>query len=128
AVSGIIAQHGALLVLNESAKTSLPASIFSPGQTKSDQMELLRHFPLLMMYCGFVKYDVQGIRGVWMRTYGCQLIGLPNLAFLAPGHDASQETYNLLENVLGYLRGSGAHIEPGHTMELGDKKLRARAP
>ena len=34
------------------------------------QLELLRSFPLLHLFCGFVKYEVEGDDGVWMRTYG----------------------------------------------------------
>ena len=133
AVAGVLSEHGALLVCNESARTSLPANVlgvaaFSAAAGTGGIWMMLRHFPLLMLYCGFVKYELEGTAGVWMRTYGCQMLGLPNLGFLAAGHHMGRETYEMFENLLGYIRDSGAEVAPGHTLQLGDKKLRTRSP
>ena len=91
-------------------------------------MELL-HGLLLHLYCGFVKCQVQDVPGVWMRTYGCHLLGLPDLAFHAEGHHQGQETFNIFQSVLGYVLNSGAELGAGHTMQIGqDTFLKLRAP
>src|SRR5262249_12079766 len=87
AVAGVLAAHGAIVVMNESGHTSFPAAALAGGDPDSDMLELLRTFPIPALYCGFVKYDVEGVEGVWMRTYGAGLLGLPDLALLARGHE-----------------------------------------
>lgn len=130
AVAAAICEAGGQTVLNESAYTStLPELIRKREIGDLDALEYLRAFPLLMLYCGFVKYEVPGIEGVWMRTYGCPLLGLPNLAMLTAGHHEGQRTFDLFTNVLAYLRDSGAVLGPGHTMQAGeDVYLKVRAP
>ncbi|HJZ93538.1 MAG TPA: DUF4261 domain-containing protein [Gemmataceae bacterium] len=129
AVAGSLAGLGASVVTNESGHSSLPAGVLEPGQADSDQLELLRSLPLLHLYCGFVKYEVQGVRGVWMRTYGAHQFGLPDLAFRAKGHDQGESTFEIFSNILGYLRESGAELGAGHTMQVGpDAFVRLREP
>ncbi len=41
-------------------------------------------------YCGFAKYDVEDVEGVWMRTYGAARFGLPDLAVLSGRRNAVQ--------------------------------------
>jgi hypothetical protein len=128
-VAGALAAHGAIVVLNESAHTSFPARVLAPGELEGDLLEHLRTLPLPVLYCGFVKYDVEGVKGVWMRTYGTHLLGLPDLAFRASGHDQGEWVFNLFGNILDYLRRSGARFGVGHTMQVGsDTFLRLRAP
>ncbi len=128
AVAGCLGPQGALLVANESARTSLPIGVFAPGNDKN-MLALLRAFPLLMLYAGFVKGDVPGVPGVWMRTFGCPLLNLPDLAMHTPSHDHGQSTFETFCSVLDYLRTSRARIEPGHTSQVGeDEFLRFRSP
>ncbi|HKB05566.1 MAG TPA: DUF4261 domain-containing protein [Gemmataceae bacterium] len=119
AVAGALAGFDASVVTNESGHSSLPAGVLVPGQTDGDQMELLRSLPLLHLYCGFVKYEVKGVDGVWMRSYGADKFGLPDLAFLADGHQQGEDTFEIFSNILGYLRESGAELAAGHTMQVG---------
>ncbi len=92
-------------------------------------MELLRTLPLPILYCGFVKYDVEGTPGVWMRTHGAPLLGLPDFAAHAKGHEEGQRYFDLFDDVFRYLRESGAEMAPGHTMQVGETEfLRLRAP
>jgi hypothetical protein len=128
-VAGVLAKHGAMLVLNESGHTSLPASVFTGEGVKGDLLGLLRSLPIPMLYSGFVKFDVEGVNGVWMRTFGNELLGLPDLAHLATGHDQGQSTFDMFCNLLNYLRSSKAALAPGHTMEIGKGTvLKIRAP
>lgn len=129
ALAGVLSRFGAIVVLNESAHTSFPAGALDDKDTKSDILELIRTLPLLILFCGFVKYEVQGVAGVWMRTYGAFLFGLPDLAILAKGHHEGERYFELFENILAYLRNSGARFAAGHTMQVGeDQFLRVRAP
>lgn len=128
AVAGCLGPQGALIVANESARTSLPIGVFAPGNDRN-MLALLRAFPLLMLYAGFVKGEVPGVPGVWMRTFGCPLLNLPDLAMHTPSHDHGQSTFETFCSVLDYLRTSKARIEPGHTSQVGeDEFLRFRSP
>ena len=118
-------------MLNEAARTSLPASFLAKGfaNTKEDQLGLLRSLPLPMLYIGMVKYDVEGVKGVWMRTYGADRLALADFAHLAGGHHEGEATFKVFSNILSYQLKSGARFAAGHTAQLGaDKfmKLRAR--
>jgi hypothetical protein len=128
-VAGALAKLGGLVVLNETAHTSFPLAALAPEPGDGDLLELLRTLPLCILYCGFVKHEVEGVAGVWMRTYGCPSLGLPDFAAHASGHHEGQRYFELFENVLGYLRRSGARLAAGHTMQVGENEhLRARAP
>jgi len=125
--AGVLAQHGAIVVLNETGHTSFPAEALAWGE--GDRLELLRTLPIPILYSGFVKFDVEGVQGVWMRTFGNHVLGLPDFAHLAKGHDEGQATFDLICSLLSYLLSSGATFAPGHTMEVGpDAFLRIRTP
>lgn len=127
-VAGALARLGALAVVNEAAHTSLPAAMFD-AEVEDDPLELLRTLPLPMLFCGFVKYDVEGVQGVWMRTYGADRFGYADFAALAEGHHEGETYFELFGNVLRYLVDSGAEMAAGHTMQVGeDRFMRLRAP
>ena len=129
ATAGVLARLGAIVVLNESGHTSFPAAALSGSDSESDIMELLRAFPLSILYCGFVKLEVEGIPGVWMRTYGAPLLELPDLAAHAIGHQEGQRYFDMFETIFRYLRESGARLAAGHTMQIDEEEyLRFRAP
>jgi hypothetical protein len=127
AIAGVLSRHGAIVVLNEIAHTSFPAEPLAGG--RDDMMEFLRSLPIPMLYSGFVKYDVEGVQGTWMRTYGNHVLGVPDFAHLAQGHHEGQATFEMISNVISYLLSSGATFAPGHTMEIGpDAFLKVRVP
>jgi len=69
------------------------------------------------------------VQGVWMRTYGSDAFGLPDFAALATGHHEGQRYMDIFNNVLGYLIQSGAQMEAGHTMQIGETEfMRLREP
>lgn len=128
AVSGALATAGAVAVLNESAHTSLPIGVLAPGASP-DMLGHLRALPLLMLYAGFVKGELPGVPGVWLRTYGCPQLGLVDLAMHIPGHEYAEQTFEMFEQLLDYLRTSGATFMAGNTSQVGeDEYLRFRAP
>jgi uncharacterized protein DUF4261 len=80
-------------------------------------------------FSGFVKQEVEGVRGVWMRTYGAPLMGLPDLAAHATGHEEGQRYFDMFANIFRYLRESGSRLADGHTMQIDEEEyLRFRAP
>jgi uncharacterized protein DUF4261 len=117
-VAGVLGEAGALVVLNESARTSLPTSVLFDKDVATDRLAVLRAFPLLILFCGFVKYEVEGFKGVWMRTYGNHLLGLPDLAYRAKGHFQGQWVFDTFGHIVNYLLESGARFEAGETMQL----------
>ncbi len=129
AVSAALTRLGAAVALNESARAAVPAAVFLPDESGEDVLEILRHLPVPFLYGGFIKLEVEGHPGVWMRTFGNHLLGLPNLALRAAGHHEGQRVFDLFANVLAYLRETGKAFAPGHTMQVGDDEyLRLREP
>jgi hypothetical protein len=130
ACAAALARFGAGVVLNETARTALPAAVLLPhDEDAGDMLAALRGLPLPLLFCGFVKLEVEGEPGVWMRTFGCHRFGLPDLAFRADGHHQGTDTFELFSNVLAYLRQTGKQLAPGHTMRVGDDDfLRLREP
>jgi hypothetical protein len=129
ATAGVLARLGAIVVLNESGHTSFPVTALAGLDSDGDIIELLRTLPLPILFCGFVKHEVEGIPGVWMRTYGAPLLGLPDFAAHAVGHHEGQRYFDIFDNMFRYLRESGAQLAAGHTMQIGDREyLRFRGP
>jgi hypothetical protein len=125
-VAAVMSQHGAIVVTNESGHTSFPAQALFGDD---DRIELLRELPLPILYCGFVKLEVEGVAGVWMRTYGGNLLDIPDFAQLVEGHQRGEETMFLIGNIMSYLLSSGAKLAAGHTMEAAsDLVIRLRSP
>lgn len=121
AVAGALVEFDAVGVLNEKARTSVPGVIFTlHAELGCDSLEGLRDFPLTMMFCGFVKYEVEGVQGVWMRTYGAGALGCNDLATLAEGHHEGEKYSDLFSSVLRYQLDSGAEFAAGHTMQVGE--------
>lgn len=130
AVAGVLTTFGAVFTLNETARTAIPAPVLTPHEEDDGNMlAALRGLPLPLIYCGFVKLEIEGQPGVWMRTYGAHRFGLPDLAMHEPGHTHARFAFELFGNALAYLRSSGHRFAVGHTMQVGDDlflRLRAR--
>lgn len=130
AAAGSLAYFGASFVLNETARTAIPAAVLHPHEEDAgDMFGALRGFPLPLLYCGLVKMEVEGEPGVWMRTYGAHRFGLPDLAYRAAGHNETPFCFELFGNLLSYLRTSGKHFAPDDTIRIADDaylRLRAR--
>ncbi|VTS02686.1 DUF4261 domain-containing protein [Tuwongella immobilis] len=119
-VSAALARFGAILILNEAARASIPAGMIAPDEGDEDLLALLRDLPIPLLYGGFVKMEDDEEPGVWMRTFGNPLMGLPDLAHRAPSHEQGSFVFDLFTNVLDYLRKSGKQFAPGDRLTLGD--------
>jgi hypothetical protein len=127
AVAAALVPATALVVLNEDGRSAFPAAALVPES--GDGIEMLRSLPLPLLYCGFIKLEIENVLGVWMRTVGAERLGLPDLAFHADGHHRGQETFELFTSLLGYLRRRGARFADGHTIGIDENatmRLRVR--
>ena len=121
-------QFNALAVINEDAHTSLPVNFINSLASEKDGLATLGEC-LPLLFCGFVKYEIENIKGIWMRTYGANKFGLPNFAALANSYEESEYYFDMFSNILNYLRQSQATMNPGDTMEMGDNRMMSlRAP
>ncbi|ORF24614.1 hypothetical protein BGI15_07530 [Snodgrassella alvi] len=121
-------EFNALAVINENAHSSLPANVLSNLLSDENSAQSLCDC-LPLFFCGFVKYILEDVKGVWMRTYGADVFGLPDFAVLANNHDEGSDYFDMFGNILSYLRQSGATMNSGDTMEIGDNKMMSlRAP
>ncbi|MEZ9540004.1 DUF4261 domain-containing protein [Shewanella sp. 10N.286.51.B8] len=119
-VAGFLSRVGAIVITNESALTSFPAKALCGDEVDGDIVELLGTLPLPVLFCGFVKYEIEGINGVWLRTYGAPQLGLADMASLVEDHSFSQNILDIFNNVFCYLLKSGAQFSEGNTMQVGD--------
>jgi len=127
-VSGVLAEYGAVVVCNSEARTSFPVAPLAAGKVAGDSLYNLRSLPLLVLYCGLVKYNVEGIDGTWMRSYGAHRFGIPDLAALIPKDEKPQFYFDLFNSICSYLRQTGAKIAAGQTAQFGEHLMRLRAP
>jgi hypothetical protein len=121
ATSAVLARFGAFIVMNETARGSIPAMVFEPHEEdEGDTLRAIRSLPLPLIYAGFVLFEIEGEAGVWMRTHGCHALRLPDLAFRAEGHHQAPSTLDLFSNMLAYLRSTAKSFAPGDTMGVGE--------
>jgi len=118
-ISGFLTDFDAIVVINESAKTSFPTEALRGKDVEGDIFELLETLPLTALYCGFVKYEVEDVDGVWLRTYGAHMLNLPDMASLVEDHSFSESVFDIFNNSLLYLINSGAKLKNGDTMQVG---------
>ncbi|MCE9561725.1 MAG: DUF4261 domain-containing protein [Planctomycetes bacterium] len=116
-----LTHFGGLVVINEAGRTSIPALALLPHEEDNgDTLRTLRTFPLPLLYAGFVKIEIENEPGVWMRTYGCHALKLPDFAFHADMHSQGTATFNLFANMLAHLRESGEEFHAGDSLSLGE--------
>jgi hypothetical protein len=133
AVAGALATLGALAVVNEPAHNALSGRALLPEPGAGDMVDALASMPLLALWVGLGRHPDP--TGLWLRTHGAFLLGLPDLARHVPGAKARaaqaavDETVDLFEGIFEYLIESGAPVEEGHTFALGEAEtLALRAP
>jgi hypothetical protein len=127
-VAGVLCGQDAVVVLNETARTSVPASLLT-GQYEQSFSDLFRSMPPLFLFAGFVKYNLEGGAGVWMRTHGLEVWGLQNLATHVESHAQGSQIFDIFSNVADYMIDKGPILCAGHTMQVGeDIYLKLRDP
>lgn len=128
AAAGALARFGAIVVLNEEARTAVPAFDLIP-EGDDDSLHTLRTLPLPYLFGGFLKMDAGDPDRPWVRTFANHRLGLPNLAYHLAGHAETSRAFKLFAGMLGYLRQTGETFGAGDTLDLGDgTRLRLREP
>lgn len=107
-------------LVNETAHTSIPLALIHQLFKDQTAFETLNQGLLLYLYCGFTKYDIKGTRGIWMRTFGADKLGLPNLAFLATDHTMATSVFDLFENTLRYLLKTNTPFNAGECVQMAE--------
>ena len=127
AVAGALARFDGLVVLNEEARTACPALDLIP-EDGEDAMQTYRTLPIPYLLGGFVKMEVGDDPRPWVRTFANHRLGLPNLAVHLRSHADTGDAFHLMSGVLGYLRTMAETLNPGETIDLGEKTWLIRAP
>ncbi|MFO0851309.1 MAG: hypothetical protein U0871_22545 [Gemmataceae bacterium] len=127
AVSGALARFGAIVTLNEEARAAVPAFDLIP-ENGEDVLATLRGLPVPYLYGGFLRMDVGDPGRPWVRSFANHRLGLPDLAMWLTGYAETGRAFRLFDALLNYLRAEGQTFEPGDAIDLGDGKLRLRAP
>jgi hypothetical protein len=117
-VATILGRFDAFLVLNESALASFPSEALLAEEPGVDRLEVLRTLPIPLLYGGFLKLEVEGLEGVWMRTVANHLMNLPDFAILTPGHHLGNDTFEMFAGLLNYLRETKANFAPNDTITI----------
>lgn len=118
---------GAVVVANASAYTSYPAAPLLPLPGE-DLNQLLRNLPLTALFVGFVRLEIDGQEGVWMRTCGAPLLGLPDLAWRAASPDEGTEVFHRFNGMLHTMRDAGVSLGEGDMVEDGARQWTLRKP
>jgi len=130
AAAAALARFGAIVTMNETAHSSVPAPVLLPHEEDGgDTLRAMRTLPLPLLYCGMVVIEPEGEPGVWVRTYGCPVFSLPDLAIRPGPEDQGQAIFELFGNVLAHMRNEGLTFLPGDTIHAGDgRALKVREP
>jgi hypothetical protein len=129
ATAAALARFGALVTMNQTARTSIPSPALLPHEEDAgDTLKAMRELPLLFLYAGMVAIEPENEPGYWVRTYGCPTFSLPDLA-IRPGPDENGEAlFHLLGNLLAHMREAGQIFFPGDSLQAGGRLLRVRDP
>jgi hypothetical protein len=128
-VAGAFAHFGAIVTLNEEARAAIASFALTADDDGEDMLATLRALPVPFLYGGFAKMELTGIPGVWIRTFACPRLGLPNLALHAPTHADGERVFQLFGGILGYLRETGVPLEAGERIRVDDDdQLAVREP
>lgn len=117
-VAGVLVMQGGLGILNERAALAQPAELVELylGQLGGDP-------PPLSMWVGAVTFnheDEPERQRYFMRTYGMEQFGLPELGHGFGEREAADNVYHVLINVGLYMveNAPSVKIEPGQTAEF----------
>lgn len=125
--AGIFADMGALMVVNLHASSCLPADLLSP-KANPVFTETVKSVLPTMLYCGFIKYFIEGGESGWVRTKGADALHLPDFAAYLPNMKKAEDYLAIFTDLHDYIVTMGKLIHDGDTVQLPQKrhiKLRA---
>ena len=114
ATAAALAKFNAIVTLNETAHTSVPAPALLPHEEDGgDTLHAMRTLPLLFLYAGMVVIEPEGENGIWVRTFGCPAFSLPDLVIRPGPDDRGPEVFNLLQQHPGPHERTGTDLLAG---------------
>ena len=128
AVAGALAEAGGVAVMNEHAHTSLPAGVFTRASLGDEPgaaaLAAADHAVLRLR-------EIRG--GRHRRRVDADLRRRPlrpaRLRRAGRGHHQGEFYSNIFNNIMAYLLQSGAEMDAGHTMQIGENAyLKLREP
>ena len=126
-LAGVLAQFGAVVVMNESSCGSVPAALMTDASREKDE-QVIRYLPLNLLYCGIVRYESEA-GDDWTQTVGGRLLGLPDLALHVTESDHGARFYDFVSDIFPYLLNSKSTLNPGHTMQIDENVfIRLKSP
>ena len=121
-VTGVLANFGGIVCLNEEARACVPASALQQDEGE-EILTVLRTLPIPYLYGGYVKLELSDPPGaVWYRTFQNPRFGLPNLA-LAGTHADYTPNFQLFAALTNYLRDTRLELEPGETIRVDEENF-----
>jgi len=127
-LAGVFADTGALMVVNLRATSCIPAEMLSITQNPYFEETFAEYIPA-MLYCGFVKYFIEGTAGGWVRTIGADALHLPDLSANLVDMKYAEEYFLMFKEIHGYIKNTGKTIDAGDTLHLGgDRHYKLRNP
>jgi len=113
-----LARMDGLLLLNHPARTAFPAEALTADDPDIDPIEGLRTMPLPLLYLGFVKIEIEGLTGVWMRTFGGHILDVPDLAYYVDSHRRGSEVFDLFSTMLGSMHANKSAFHEGDSIRF----------
>jgi hypothetical protein len=114
-IAGALAGPDALVVVHKAAHASLPAAALRAEPGAGGRLATIRALPIPLLFCGFVKLEVEDEPGVWMRTWRADLVGLPDFAAHVSGHDWGERVLDTISALYRHLTRTGTKFRPGDT-------------
>jgi hypothetical protein len=118
---------GALAVVNPDACSAYPADLLRP-RPGEELDEVLNTLPLMALFVGFVRATVEGRPGVWVRTCGAPLLGLPDLAMNVKDPRECARVYLIFKNIFEAMRSTGVRFGVGDLVQDEETHWKFRAP
>lgn len=118
---------GAIVAVNPNGFTSYPAQDLTarPGE---DLDEVLQTLPLMALFVGFVRMQVVGFKGIWIRTCGAPLLDMPDLAMHTRSHEDGARVFLIFKSIFAAMRDSGVRFGPGDMVDGGEVQWKFRKP
>jgi hypothetical protein len=82
----------------------------------------------MALFVGFVRVQVAGVKGIWIRTCGAPLLDMPDLAMHTRDSEEGPRVFLIFKNIFAAMRESGVRFSPGDMVDDGELQWKFRKP